>query len=96
MEKARARKQAQLREHCSIAFNNYLTWFLASTRVEVCKPAYADEILEDPTVFDELAQHQYSALVRKGNSVIPSALMMNFVVFALFAFPFAVFSSLLV
>ncbi|XP_048574030.1 uncharacterized protein LOC125554549 [Triticum urartu] len=60
--------------------NNYLIWFLASTRVEVCKPAYAEEILEEPTVFDEVAQHQYNALVRKGNSVIPSAPMMNFVV----------------
>ena len=80
VEQTKAGKRAQLREHCPIAFNNYLTWFLGSTRVEVCKPAYADEILEDPTVFDEVAQHQYNALVRKGNSVIPSAPMMNFVV----------------
>ncbi|XBI16939.1 hypothetical protein VPH35_059100 [Triticum aestivum] len=79
VEQARAGKRAQLREHCPIAFNNYLTWFLASTRVEVCQPAYAEEILEEPTVFDEVAQHQYNALVRKGNSVIPSAPMMNFV-----------------
>nr|XP_045086420.1 uncharacterized protein LOC109779880 [Aegilops tauschii subsp. strangulata] len=79
VEQARAGKRAQLHEHCPIAFNNYLTWFLASTRVEVCKPAYAEEILEEPTVFDEVAQHQYNALVRKGNSVIPSAPMMNFV-----------------
>ncbi|XP_073354046.1 uncharacterized protein [Aegilops tauschii subsp. strangulata] len=79
VEQARAGKRAQLREHCPIAFNNYLTWFLASTRVEVCKPAYAEEILEEPTIFDEVAQHQYNALVRKGNSVIPSAPMMNFV-----------------
>ncbi|XP_045083685.2 uncharacterized protein [Aegilops tauschii subsp. strangulata] len=79
VEQARAGKRAQLREHCPIAFNNYLTWFLASTRVEVCQPAYAEEILEEPTVFDEVAQHQYNALFRKGNSVIPSAPMMNFV-----------------
>ena len=93
VEQARAGKRAKLREHCPIAFNNYLTWFLASTRVEVCKPAYAEEILEEPTVFDEVAQDQYNALVRKGNSVIPSAPMMNFVVFVLFAFPFALFTS---
>ncbi|XBI51279.1 hypothetical protein VPH35_033813 [Triticum aestivum] len=79
VEQARAGKRAQLREHCPIAFNNYLAWFLASTRVEVCQSAYAEEILEEPTVFDEVAQHQYNALVRKGNSVIPSAPMMNFV-----------------
>ena len=85
MEQAKAGKGSKLREHCLIAFNNYLTWFLASTRVEVCQPVYAEEILEEPTIFDEVAQHQYNALVRKGNSVIPSAPMMNFVVFALFA-----------
>jgi hypothetical protein len=92
VEQAKAGKRAQLREHCSIAFNNYLTWFLASTRVEVCKPAYDEEILEDPTIFDELTQHEYNKLVREGTSV-PSAPMMNFVVFPLFAFPFALFTS---
>ncbi|XP_073354723.1 serine/threonine-protein phosphatase 7 long form homolog [Aegilops tauschii subsp. strangulata] len=51
VEQARAGKRAQLREHCPIAFNNYLAWFLASTRVEVCQPAYAEEILEEPTFF---------------------------------------------
>ncbi|XP_073367587.1 uncharacterized protein [Aegilops tauschii subsp. strangulata] len=61
VEQARAEKRAQLREHCPIAFNNYLTWFLASTRVEVCKPAYAEEILEEPTVFDERAQIKKAA-----------------------------------
>ncbi|XP_073363201.1 uncharacterized protein [Aegilops tauschii subsp. strangulata] len=49
-----------------------------NTRVEVWKPAYAEEILEDPTVFDELTQHQYNKLVREGTPV-PSAPMMNFV-----------------
>ena len=58
VEQARAGKRAQLREHCPIAFNNYLTWFLASTRVEICKPAYNDEILEDTNVFDDLTQQQ--------------------------------------
>jgi hypothetical protein len=59
--------------------------------VEVCKPAYDEEILEDPTIFDELTQHEYNKLVREGTSV-PSAPMMNFVVFLLFAFPFALFT----
>ena len=92
MEQAKAGKRSQLREHRPIAFNNYLTWFLASTRVEICKSAYNEEILEDPTVFDELTQHKYNTLVRKG-TLVPSAPMMNFVVFALFAFPFALFTS---
>ncbi|XBI00492.1 hypothetical protein VPH35_129507 [Triticum aestivum] len=78
VEQAKAGKRAHLHEHCPVAFNNYLTWFLVSTRVEVCKPTYAEEILEDPTVFDELTQHQYNKLVREGTSV-PSAPMMNFV-----------------
>ncbi|XP_073362449.1 serine/threonine-protein phosphatase 7 long form homolog [Aegilops tauschii subsp. strangulata] len=34
VKQARAGKRAQLREHCPIAFNNYLTWFPTSTRVE--------------------------------------------------------------
>ena len=80
VEQARAGKRAQLREHCPIAFNNYLTWFLASTRVEICKPAYNEEIFKDPTVFDELTHHQYNKLVREGTRV-PSTPMMNFVVF---------------
>nr|XP_040244115.1 protein MAIN-LIKE 2-like [Aegilops tauschii subsp. strangulata] len=57
VEQAKAGKRSQIREHSPIALNNYLTWFLASTRVEICKPAYDEEILEDPTVFDELTQH---------------------------------------
>ena len=61
--------------------------------MEVCKPVYDDKILEEPTIFDEVAQHHYNALVRKGNSVIPAGPMMNFVVFVLFAFPFALFTS---
>ena len=93
VEQARAGKGVQLREHCPVAFNNYLTWFIASTHVEVCKPAYAEEILEDPNVFDELAQHEYNALVRKGNSVILAGPMMNLLVCALFAFQFAIFTS---
>lgn len=61
------------------AFNNYLHWFLQSTRIEIVKRAYEEEILEDPIVFDEVAQSQYNRLVRKGRS--PSlASSLNFVV----------------
>ena len=95
IDQARRNKGAPLREHSPLAFNNYLTWFLARTRVEVCKPAYAEDILDDPTVFDEIARHEYNSLIRKGSSVIPSGPMMNFVVFALYSFPFALFTSLL-
>ena len=56
VERAQSTAGSQLRQHCPLAFNNYLKWFLANTRVEILKPAYDDEILEEPTVFDELAQ----------------------------------------
>ena len=46
VEQAKAGKRSKLHEHCPVAFNNYLTWFLASTRVEICKSAYNEEILE--------------------------------------------------
>ncbi|XP_073351803.1 uncharacterized protein [Aegilops tauschii subsp. strangulata] len=44
VEQAKAGKRSQLREHYPITFNNYLTWFLASTRVEICKLTYDQEI----------------------------------------------------
>jgi hypothetical protein len=79
VEQAKRSKGSKLREYCPLAFNNYLKWYLESTRVEICKPAYNEEILEDPTVFDELTQHEYNKLVREGTRV-PSAPVMNFVV----------------
>ena len=87
VERAKATAGSQLRDHCPLAFNNYLTWFLANTRVEILKSAYDDEILEEPTVFDEVAQTEYNKYVREGTRV-PHAPVMNFVVKCpLFAFP---------
>ncbi|KAE8821387.1 mutator protein [Hordeum vulgare] len=37
-----------------------------STRVEICPPAYGEDILEEPTEYDELAQGGYSKLIREG------------------------------
>ena len=79
VERANATAGSQLRDHCPLAFNNYLTWFLANTRVEILKPAYDDEILEEPTVFDEVAQTKYNKYVREGTRV-PHAPVINFVV----------------
>ena len=67
------------RPHCPIAFNNYLSWFLENTRVSLCEPAYEEEILEEPTVFDEVSQSQYNRMVREGKQ-IPFSSMVNFVV----------------
>ncbi|KAE8792633.1 mutator protein [Hordeum vulgare] len=56
----------QYRQHCALAFSNYLRWFQESTRVEICLPAYEEDILEEPTEYDELAQGGYSKLIREG------------------------------
>ncbi|KAE8818568.1 hypothetical protein D1007_03703 [Hordeum vulgare] len=59
-------QRTQYRQHCALAFNNYLRWFQESTRVEICPPAYEEDILEEPTEYDELAQGGYSKLIREG------------------------------
>ncbi|KAE8816876.1 serine/threonine-protein phosphatase 7 [Hordeum vulgare] len=38
----------------------------ASTRVEICPPAYEEDILEEPTEYDALAQGRYNKLIREG------------------------------
>ncbi|KAE8804871.1 mutator protein [Hordeum vulgare] len=37
-----------------------------STRVEICPPAYEEDILEEPTEYDALAQGDYNKLIREG------------------------------
>ncbi|KAE8776321.1 mutator protein [Hordeum vulgare] len=59
-------QRTQYRQHCALAFSNYLRWFQESTRVEICPPAYEEDILEEPTEYDELAQGGYSKLIREG------------------------------
>ncbi|KAK1605633.1 hypothetical protein QYE76_029306 [Lolium multiflorum] len=54
--------------HDLTAFNNYLKWFHQSTRIELVKPAYDDQILDDPIEFDEVAQSQHDIYARKGRS----------------------------
>ncbi|KAK1650572.1 hypothetical protein QYE76_068377 [Lolium multiflorum] len=54
--------------HDLAAFNNYLQWFHQSTRIELVKPAYDDQILDDPIEFDEVAQSQHGIYTRKGRS----------------------------
>ena len=69
----------EVREFNDIAFNDYLRWFLDSTRIELVNRAYEEEMLDEPIVFDEVAQIQYDRLVRGGRSTsIASSL--NFVV----------------
>ena len=66
--------------HSSLAFDNYLRWFVGSTRVEICTSAYDAEILENPTdEYDELAMRGYNKLVREGSQT-PFAPVINFLV----------------
>ncbi|KAE8821026.1 hypothetical protein D1007_00863 [Hordeum vulgare] len=59
-------QRTQYRQHCPLAFNNYLRWFQESTRVEICPPAYEEDRLEEPTEYDALAQGRYNKLIREG------------------------------
>ncbi|KAE8783703.1 mutator protein [Hordeum vulgare] len=59
-------RRTQYRQHCPLAFNNYIRWFQESTRVEICPPAYEEDILEEPTEYDALAQGRYNKLIREG------------------------------
>ena len=79
VERAKESGWGRQRAHCPIAFNNYIRWFLASTRVELCPAAFEEEILEEPTVFDELAQREYNRMVRSGNQT-PFSNVLNIVV----------------
>ena len=56
VEQARNSARGQLREHSSLAFDNYLRWFLENARVEICSPTYNDDILEDPVNFEDLSK----------------------------------------
>ncbi|KAE8806346.1 mutator protein [Hordeum vulgare] len=58
-------RRTQYRQHCPLAFSNYLRWFHASTRVEICLPTYEEDILEEPTEYEALAQGRYNKLIRE-------------------------------
>ncbi|XP_047065652.1 uncharacterized protein LOC124673660 [Lolium rigidum] len=47
--------------------SNYLQWFHQSTRIELVKPAYDDDILDDPIEFDEVAQ-RFAGIVDSGQA----------------------------
>ncbi|KAE8778827.1 hypothetical protein D1007_48146 [Hordeum vulgare] len=66
VQAASSAQRTQHRQHCPLAFNNYLRWFQESTRVEICPPAYEEDILEEPTEYDALAHGDYNKLIREG------------------------------
>nr|XP_040258320.1 uncharacterized protein LOC109769723 [Aegilops tauschii subsp. strangulata] len=65
VEQACNSARAQLHEHSSLAFDNYLQWFLENARVEICPLAYNDHILEDLANFEDLSKHKYNKNVRE-------------------------------
>ena len=79
VEQTRNSARAQLREHDSLAFDNYLRWFIGSTRVEICRPAYNDDILEEPVNFEDVLKRRYKKDVREGLGV-PAVPVINYVV----------------
>lgn len=89
VEKTKKSGWGRHREHDPIAFDNYVRWLQQNTRLDICKPAYEEEILEEPTVFDELAQSQYNKLVREGHQT-PFSSVINFVVTFIQRPPFSV------
>lgn len=60
VEKAKQARVSQLREHCPLAFSNYVRWFLANTRANICPPAYDPDNLEEPVLFDDVADLKYN------------------------------------
>lgn len=79
MEQARSTARAPLCEHNSLAFDNYVRWFIGTTRVEICPPAYNEDILEEPVNFEDLAKGKYNRDVRLGQGV-PAVPVINYVV----------------
>lgn len=51
--------------------------------MEIHPPAYEEEILEEPTLFDNLENEEYNKLVREGTQT-DFAPVMNFVVICAF------------
>ena len=70
VEQARNSARAQLREHNSLAFHNYIRWLLENTRVEICLPTYNEDILEEPINFEDLSKGKYNKDVREGRGVL--------------------------
>ncbi|XP_048552856.1 uncharacterized protein LOC125533142 [Triticum urartu] len=90
VEEARSSARAKLHEHSPLAFDNYIRWLLENTRVEICPPAYNEDILEEPVNFEDLSKGKYNRDVRVGHGV-PAVSVINYVVKCFFfTFPLAV------
>ena len=62
------------------AFDNYVAWFVANTRVELCPSAYDAAILEEHhSGEDDFFNLEYNKLIREGHQT-KFAPLLNFVV----------------
>ncbi|KAK1604604.1 hypothetical protein QYE76_028277 [Lolium multiflorum] len=68
LEATRNAGPVEIVPHDLAAFNNYLEWFHENTRIELVKHAYAEDILDDPIEFNEVAQSQHDTFARRGRS----------------------------
>nr|XP_051190639.1 serine/threonine-protein phosphatase 7 long form homolog [Lolium perenne] len=79
LEATRTAGPVEIVPHDLAAFNNYLQWFHENTRIDLVKHAYAEDILDVPIEFDEVAQSQHDTFARRGRST-SIASELNFVV----------------
>nr|XP_040257806.1 uncharacterized protein LOC120975237 [Aegilops tauschii subsp. strangulata] len=60
------------------ALHSYIRWLLENTRVEICPPAYNEDILKEPVNFEDLSKGKYNRDVRVGKGV-PAVQVINYV-----------------
>lgn len=78
VEKAKTAQGSKVRLHCPLAFSNYLKWFLDNTCADITPAAYSRDILDQPLIFDEVANLEYTRLLRQGRQTY-FAPVLNFV-----------------
>ena len=69
-------------------YNNYVAWFHGVTRLELCSPAFPQDIVGGPIDYEELSRSKYTKLVREGRRT-EFAPLINFMVsyaYACFSF----------
>lgn len=65
--------------HDPIAHDNYVRWLRENSRLFLCKPAFEEEILEEPVDLEQLVDNAYNKAIREGNR-IPMAGQLHFAV----------------
>ena len=53
--------------HNPIAHDNYVRWLRVNSRLFLCKPAFQEEILEEPVDMEQLVDNAYNKAIREGN-----------------------------